>query len=109
MPVGLPSLSIATELKSALEWSGAGAGSAGGEERSLSEEEISRSGMFGVLVSVVVRGTKVAVDAGGRVAVDAGGTKVAVDAEGGTKVAVAVAVGFVATASMILNLLQQLR
>ena len=100
MPVGLPSLSIATESKSALEQSGAGAG---GEERSLSEEEISRSGVFGVLVSVpvVVGGRKVPADAGGRVAT--GGTKVAVDARvavdagGGGRVAVE----FVVTALMM--------
>ena len=102
MPMGLPSLSIETELKLAFEWSGAGA--TGGEERLLLEEELPRSRRFG-LAAVVVGGRKVLVGAGGtKVAVNAGGGReVPVDAGGG-KVAGALAVAvvkFVATALMM--------
>ena len=111
--VGLPSLLIATELKLALEWSGAGDGALLLSE----EEEVPRlSGFFlvaAVAVVVVVvaaggrkvpvdaGGTKVALDAGGEVTVDAGGGRreAPVDAGGG-RVAV---IEFVATASMMLS------
>ena len=100
MPVGLPSFSIATELKLASEQCRA----TGGEARLLSEEELPRSRRFG-LTAVVVGGRKVLVGAGGtKVAVNAGGGReVPVDAGGG-KVAGALAVAvvkFVATALMM--------
>ena len=91
MPVGLPSLSIETKLKSALEQSGA----MGGEERSLLEEELSRLSRFAVALAVVAAAAVVVVAGGRKFPVDAGGTKVAVDTGG--KVLV---VEFVATALM---------
>ena len=75
VPVGLPCLSIATKLKSALEQS-----RAGGEEGLSSEEEESSRRSKEVFV--------VAAGAGGRV--------VAVNAGGGRKVAAMVAAGAVA-------------
>ena len=76
-PVGLPSSLIVTELKLALEWSGAGAGASLLSE----EEEISRLSEFSF--AVAAGGRKAPVHAGGKVTFDAGGRKVLVDAGGG--------------------------